>query len=47
MSRGRVCVGDSKAGPYLGAGIQEVIAETDVGLEQIGFDPTGRLNGHL
>lgn len=32
---------------YLGARIQEVITETNVGLEQVGLDPTGGLNGHL
>lgn len=32
---------------YLGARIQEVITETNVGFEQVGLDPTGGLDGHL
>lgn len=37
----------ARSGSYLGARIQEVITETNVGLEQVGLDPTGGLDGHL
>lgn len=39
----------TKAQPesYLGARIQELIIETNVGLKQVGLDPTGGLDGHL
>lgn len=38
---------NQRSGSYLGARIQEVITETNVGLEQVGLDPTGGLDGHL
>lgn len=31
----------------LGAGSDEIIGETQVALQQVGFDAFGRLNGHL
>lgn len=37
----------AQPGSHLGARIQEVITETNVGLEQVSLDPTGGLNGHL
>lgn len=36
-----------RPGSYLGARIQEVITETNVGLQQVGLDPAGRFDGHL
>lgn len=33
--------------PHLVAGVEEVIAEAAVGLEQVGLDTTRRLDGHL
>lgn len=33
--------------PYLVTRVKEVVAEAAIGLEQVGLDPSWRLNGHL